>query len=396
MTFLGRTGHWNGISLFSYGFRPFFLFGASWAALAMLLWILMLSGIIDLPTRLDPISWHAHEFLFGYLGAIIAGFLLTAVPSWTGRKPMAGWPLAMLFAVWVLGRVCIAFSTILPGPIPAVMDLLFPVFLAGVILREIVAGKNWRNLLVLFLLVLFGSANLIFHVEAARGVIAAQGIGLRIGVAAVLMMISVIGGRIIPSFTRNWLVAKGQDDLPSLPMQRFDRVTLVVTAITLVLWISLPRSPWTGVALGVMGCLHLARVLRWKGHRTLGEPLLWVLHLGYLLVPLGGVIEGVAILKPDFLTPGTAQHLWMAGAFALMTLAVMSRATLGHTGQELKGGAGSIVMFLCILGSVLSRIIANLYPDMASTLYLLSAVFWITAFTGFILLYGGSLLKPKS
>lgn len=396
MTFLGRIGHWNGMSLFSYGFRPFFLFGASWAALAMLLWILMLSGLIDLPTRLDPISWHAHEFLFGYLGAIIAGFLLTAVQSWTGRKPMAGWPLAMLFAVWVLGRFCIAFSGVLPSPIPAMMDLLFPVLLAGVILHEIVAGKNWRNLVVLFLLVLFGSANLVFHVEAARGVSAAQGVGLRIGVAAVLMMISVIGGRIIPSFTRNWLVAKSQDDLPALPMQRFDWVTLLVTAITLVLWISLLRSPWTGAALGVMGCMHLARLLRWKGHLTLGEPLLWVLHLGYLFVPLGAVIEGVAILRPEVLTPGTAQHLWMAGAFALMTLAVMSRATLGHTGQELNGGVGSITMFLCIIGSVLSRISANLCPDMASTLYTLSAVFWIAAFTVFILLYGGFLLKPKT
>lgn len=396
MIILERIRHLNTMPLLSYGFRPFFLFGASWAALAMLLWILMLSGSIHLPVRHDPVSWHAHEFLFGYLGAIIAGFLLTAVPSWTGRQPLTGWPLATLFLVWVLGRICTVFSAAIPGPIPAAVDLLFPVLLAGLILREIIAGKNWRNLVVFVLLSFFGFANLLFHIEAASGANAAQGIGLRIGVATVLMMICVIGGRIIPSFTRNWLVAKGQDALPALPMQRFDRITLLVTAITLVFWVSLPLSPWSGAALVVMGGLHLARLLRWKGYRALSEPLLWVLHLGYLFVPLGALIEGIAIVWPELLTPGAAQHLWMAGGFALMTLAVMSRATLGHTGQELRAGKGSVVMFMCIIGSVAGRISANLWPDMADTLYILSAVLWIAAFLGFCLLYGAAFFKSKS
>lgn len=215
MTTTDQMRQWMGPALFSYGFRPFFLFGALWAAFAMVLWIALLSGLADLPTRLDPVSWHAHEFLFGYLGAVIAGFLLTAVPNWTGRLPVVGWPLAALFAVWVLGRIMIAMSAILPPGLPEAVDLLFPLALGGLILREIISGKNWKNLIVLAMLAVFTFANLLFHIDAAQGGVAASGIGMRLGIAAVLMMISVIGGRIVPSFTRNWMVKQGQTDLPT-------------------------------------------------------------------------------------------------------------------------------------------------------------------------------------
>jgi len=395
MTTSEQMRHWTGPALFSYGFRPFFLFGAIWAALAMVAWIAMLSGFAELPTRLDPASWHAHEFLFGYLGAIIAGFLLTAVPSWTGRLPVVGWPLALLFAVWVAGRVLIAVSALVPLWLPVAVDLLFPVALALMILREIVAGRNWRNLVVLALLAVFTIANLLFHLEAAGGVYAAQGIGLRIGIAAVLMMISLIGGRIVPSFTRNWLVAAGQGDLPAPPMQRFDKAVLLLTLAALICWTIAPLWAVSGAALIAMGALHLVRLARWKGYRTLAEPLLWVLHLGYLFVPLGALIEGFAILAPDLLAPGPAQHMWMAGGFALMTLAVMARATLGHTGQALTAGAGSTAMFMCIVASVAFRIGASLVPGASAGLYAASALLWIAAFAGFALIYGGALIGPK-
>lgn len=386
---------WKGPAIFSYGFRPFFLFGALWAAIAMTLWIMMISGLAHLPTRLDPVSWHAHEFLFGYLGAIIAGFLLTAVPNWTGRLPVVGWQLAGLFTVWVAGRIMIATSALFPLLLPETVDLLFPILLVIVILREIIAGKNWRNLVVLILLTVFTLANLLFHVEARRGEFAAQGLGLRMGVAATLMMISIIGGRIIPSFTRNWLVKKGKADLPAPPMQPFDKAALVVTVATLLGWIVFPTSTVVGAALIGAGVLQFARLVRWKAYHVLSEPLLWVLHLGYLFVSLGALMEGFGILFPDLFAVGAAQHLWMAGAFALMTLAVMARATLGHTGQDLSAGSGSIVMFLCIIGSVVCRVCAGHWPDLASQLYAVSAAFWISAFVGFVAIYGALLLKPK-
>ena len=150
-----QSRQWTGPAVFSFGFRPFFLFGALWAALAMLLWVLMLAGFLTLPTRFDPVSWHAHEFLFGYTGAIIGGFLLTAVPNWTGRLPVVGWQLAALFVVWVAGRIAVATSGLWPAGVAMAVDLGFPVLLSAVILREIIAGRNWRNLIVLSLLTVF-------------------------------------------------------------------------------------------------------------------------------------------------------------------------------------------------------------------------------------------------
>ena len=204
-----RMRAWTGPAILAYGFRPFFLGAAVWAALAMMLWLPMLSGGPGLPTAFDPVSWHAHAFLFGYLGAVVAGFLLTAVPNWTGRLPIVGWPLGGLAVLWLAGRAAVAVSGGLPASMVAAVDLAFPLVLASVIGREIVAGRNWRNLIVLALLAVFIAGNALFHWEAARGDLAAQGYGLRLGLGAGVMMIAVIGGRVVPSFTRNWLVKRG-------------------------------------------------------------------------------------------------------------------------------------------------------------------------------------------
>lgn len=386
---------WQGPAVFSYGFRPFFLFGAVWAAAAMAIWIVMLSGQITLPTRLDPASWHAHEFLFGYLGAIIAGFLLTAVPNWTGRLPVVGAQLAGLFALWLAGRVAVTTSALWPIGVAEATDLLFPIALGLVILREIVVGRNWRNLVVFVLLSVFALANLLFHLTASRGDIAAQGIGLRIGVSAVVMMIAVIGGRVVPSFTRNWLVQRKAEKLPVPPMQRFDKAVLIFTAVALSGWCAAPAYLWTGGALLLAGALHLARLLRWHGIQSLAEPLLWVLHLGYAFVPLGAIVLGLSIVMQDMFTIAAAQHFWMAGAFGLMTLAMMTRATLGHTGQQLHAGPATVVIYLSLIGSVLARYGAAFWVGLAMPFYTLSGLLWIAAFAGFALVYGPHLMKPK-
>ncbi|GAA6202660.1 NnrS family protein [Aquicoccus sp. SU-CL01552] len=384
---------WRGPALFTFGFRPFFLFGALWAGLAMPLWIMVFAGAFELPSRFDPVSWHAHAFLFGYLGAIVAGFLLTAVPNWTGRLPVVGWQLAGLFALWCAGRVAVLVSALLPAWGAAAIDLAFPLVLSAVLLREIVAGKNWRNLIVLAMLALFLVANLLFHIEAARGDYAAEGFGLRLGLASGLMMIGVIGGRIVPSFTRNWLVREGRADRPAAPMQRFDKAVLVVSLLMLMLWVALPSQPVTGFGLLLMGGLHLARLVRWKGLRTGAEPLVWVLHLAYACVPLGALWSGLSVLRPDWIAPAGAQHLWMAGAVGLMTLAVMTRATLGHTGQALRAGPATLALYLALVVSVLFRMAAGLWPAMA--LYHLSATFWTLAFVGFAAVYGPLLARRR-
>jgi len=394
-TTMERHRAWRGPAVLSFGFRPFFLLGALWAALAMALWVAMLTGKLALPTTFDPVTWHAHEFLFGYLGAIIAGFLLTAVPNWTGRLPVTGWPLAGLAAAWLAGRLAVTFSQGLPRLAVAVIDLALVAALAVLLGREIVVGRNWRNLPVVGLLVLFGCANALFHWEAARGGYAAQGMGLRLGLGAVLMMIAVIGGRIVPSFTRNWLTKQGAGRLPVPPMQRFDLAALGLLLAALLAWVAAPLAPLTGMALGLAGLVHLARMARWAGDRTLGEPLVLVLHLGYVFVPLGALAGAVEILGPGWLGAGSAQHLWMAGALGLMTLAVMTRATLGHTGRALTAGRGTVAIYAAVICAALARIGAGAWPEAASPLHSLSGASWIAAFAGFAALYGPMLLRPR-
>lgn len=395
MTTSARMRQWQGPALFSYGFRPFFLFGAAWAALAMAMWIATLAGMLNLPTRLDPVAWHVHAFLFGYLGAVIAGFLLTAVPNWTGRLPVTGWRLAGLFALWMCGRAAMAVSASLPLGVAAAIDLAFPVVLSATILREIIAGKNWRNLMVLALLVGFTLANLIFHIDAGRGTVAALGAGTRMAIATVIMMISLVGGRIIPSFTRNWMVKTGRSTLPTPPMQRFDTLTLLVTLAVLAAWVMRSANAGVAIGLGVVAVMHIIRLCRWRGLNTLSDPLLWVLHLGYLFVPLGALVSSLALLWPDVLPTGAAQHVWMAGAFGLMTLGVMARATLGHTGQALVADGRAVAMFLCLVGAVCARVVAGLWPDIAGAVYAVSGVLSIAAFAGFCVIYGGALVSPR-
>ncbi len=384
---------WTGPAILTYGFRPFFFGAGLWAALAMALWVLMLSGQMALPTAFDAVSWHAHEFLYGYLGAVIAGFLLTAVPNWTGRLPIVGWRLGALAALWLAGRAAVLVSANLSAGLVAVVDLSFPLVLATVTAREIVAGKNWRNLIVLGMLVVFSLGNALFHWESARGAYAAQGLGFRLGLGAGIMMVAVIGGRIVPSFTRNWLVKHGSGTLPVPPMQRFDRLALLILLAALTLWVLLPNANITGAALVLAGILHLVRLGRWAGHRTLAEPLVTVLHVGYAFLPFGALVLGVEILAQGPFGMAAAQHLLMGGAIGLMTLAVMTRATLGHTGQPLAAGRGTIAIYAAFVLAVLTRVVAGAWPAHAAVLNTMSGLMWIGAFASFAVLYGRLLLR---
>ena len=384
---------WRGPALLTFGFRPFFLGAAVWAALIMALWVPMLSGGLTLPTAFDAVSWHAHEFLFGYLSAVIAGFLLTAVPNWTGRLPIVGWSLGGLVALWVAGRFAIGFSLLLPGLVVAIVDLAMPIALGFVLAREIVAGKNWKNLIVLGMLAVFTLANALFHWEAANGSSAGQGYGVRLGLGAGVMMIAVIGGRIVPSFTRNWLVKRSDGHLPTPPMKKLDKAALLLLLAALVLWVALPGHRVAGSALLLAGGANALRLARWAGHRTGPEPLIAVLHVAYAFVPIGALAIAAETLQPDIFGVAAAQHLWMAGAIGLMTLAVMTRATLGHTGQPLTAGIGTVGIYAAVIVAVLARVGAGVWPSEADWLHLVAGLGWITGFGGFVIVYGPLLLR---
>ena len=373
---------------FSYGFRPFFIFSALWAVINMSLWVLILHGQLALPTAFDPVSWHAHEALFGYLGAVMAGFLLTAVPNWTNRAPLTGLALLGLLTLWIAGRLAIITSAYLPPLTVAVVDILFLATLCSYVLREIVTGKNWRNLVLIVMITLLIVGNAIFHWEAANSKYAASGYGLRMGLTAAILMISLIGGRIVPTFTRNWLINRGSAAIPA-EFGLLDKLTLAFTSIALLFWCIVPTTQLTGYALLVSGLLQATRLSRWCGIKTRQEPLVWILHLGYAFVPIGMLAIGTTILWSNVFSLASVQHLWMTGAIGVMTIAVMTRASLGHTGQELTSDSKTTTMYLLVIASVLTRLLGDTVSEHAMTILTLSAILWCF---GFMLFFGRLLI----
>jgi len=385
---LRRRRDYAGPALFSYGFRPFFLGGAVWAALAILLWLPQYFGELTLPTALGPLDWHVHEMIFGYVSAVIAGFLLTAIPNWTGRLPVNGYTLAALAGLWVAGRIAIFTSAVIGEDLAAVVDIAFLAVLAAAATREITAGKNWRNLRVLVMLLVLIAGNIVFHLEVIwRG---SANYGARIGVAAVVALIMLIGGRIVPSFTRNWLVRMNPGRLPQ-PFGRFDAFALAAGIAALVAWIALPQHAVTGVLALVAGALQSVRLARWAGDRTFADRLVLILHVAYAFVPLGFLFLGAAILWPADFPTSAALHAWTAGAFGLMTLAVMTRASLGHTGRDLVASIPTQLIYLAALVAVLARIAAAFAPSVL--LLHLAGFAWVAAFAGFAAVYGPLLLR---
>ncbi|MGB5557649.1 MAG: NnrS family protein [Paracoccaceae bacterium] len=382
---------YTGPVFLSGGFRPFFLFGAIWAALAMVLWVAVITGTLELPTAFDPVDWHAHELMFGYGAAIVCGFLLTAVPNWTGRLPVMGWPLAVLAGLWVLGRVVVTFGAALPTWVVIIGDLSFLAALVIVIAREIWSGANWRNLPVVGLCLLLLAGNAAFHVVAAQSGVAASGIGARLGAGALVMLLSVIGGRVVPSFTRNWLARRGPGRMPT-PINRYDEVTLGVSGLALAAWILVPVHSLTAAGLALAGLLQAIRLVRWAGYRTFAEPLVVVLHIAYAFVPVGFLLLATAWLTPS--VPAlVGVHAWMTGAVGLMTLAMMTRASLGHTGRELCAGLAETAIFGMALLAVLARIAAGLTGQ--TWALDLSGLAWIGAFGLFSVAYWPVLTGPR-
>lgn len=383
---------WTGHAVLSHGFRPFFFLAGAWAAVAMSLWIGMLAGRIDLPTAFDPLSWHAHEFVFGYAQAVIAGFLMTAVPNWTGRLPLTGWPLAGLVLLWLGGRAAVGLSALLPLPLVALAALAEPLALAALIGREILAGRNWRNLPVPGILAVQLLAQGLFLAEAFRGDAAFSGPGLRLGLAATILMIALIGGRILPSFTRNWLAQGGNPHLP-VPPGRADLGVLAVSGLALAGFVLAPDAQATAGLCGMAGLAQLWRLSRWQGLRTGAEPLLAILHLAYLALALGFLT--VAAGAMGWMDQGAALHLWLAGAVGLMTLAVMTRASLGHTGRALHAGPGLTAIYGLIVLAVLARMGFGIFAGPQWLLDVAGGA-WILGFGGFALTYAPILLGPAA
>lgn len=376
----------------SQGFRPFFLAAGLWSAVALALWIVMLMTGITMPSRFDPLTWHIHEMLFGFVMAAIAGFLLTATSNWTNRRPVSGRPLALLAALWLLGRIACLVSAAVPPWISIVADLSFPVVLVAVIAREIIAGRNWRNLPMVVPVIVLGIANLLMHLEA-NGIAVPSGQGWRLGLTAVIVLVSVTAGRIVPSFTRNWLAKHPGSKVPA-SHGRIDRLALGVLHAGLVGWAFLPEYQPVGLLLLAGAAINLWRLLRWRGMATTAEPLLLVLHVGYAWLVLGVALLGLAVLSAD-VPLSAAIHALTAGAIGTMILAVMTRVTRGHTGRALSADRVTALIYGLVTLAAITRIAAAFGTTWTMPLLIISACLWISAFTGFVLAYGPMLLLPR-
>jgi uncharacterized protein involved in response to NO len=378
-------------AILSYGFRPFFLAGGLYAGLAILFWLPLFYGDIDTRSVFVPVDWHVHEMLFGYLASVITGFLLTAIPNWTGRLPVQGLPLLALVLLWLAGRFAVFFSAGIGWLAAGVVDCAFLLAVAVSAATEIVAGRNWRNLKVLLPVTVLFAANAAFHAEAHfEGV---TDISRRLGLAAAIVLIMIVGGRIVPSFTRNWLVRENPGRLP-VPIGRFDAVAIGVSALALAAWTFFADSATAGVALIIAAALTAIRLARWAGDRTWRDPLVLILHAGFACVPIGLFLAGLAALVPALVPPAAGLHALGVGAIGTMTLAVMTRATLGHTGRDLEASSGTRLIYAAVLLAALARVCAAFLPGEAMLLDI-SAGLWAAAFLGFAALYGPMVLRPR-
>jgi uncharacterized protein involved in response to NO len=362
------------------------------ATLAVPLWLLILVAGVELPSFLPPVLWHGHEMLFGYATAVLAGFLLTATPGWSGLPPVAGGPLAGLVLLWLAGRAASWFGAGLPAA-AAIVDLAFLPALAFAIAPHLQAAAR-RNLVFLPLLGALFLANLAVDLDGTGQL---SGIGeraLRAALDLFALLIALIGGRVVPSFTANALKATDRATAQLRPFSWLDRLALA--ALVAMLLAGLAMLPRVSGALALAAAmLNGLRMWGWRGHRTLGQPLLWVLHLGYAWLAAGLAWKGLVDLT-GFVPRSEALHGLAIGAVGTMTMAVMSRASLGHTGRPLEAPRLAAVGYLVISGAALFRLTA---PLLGANLYLpalvVSSCLWSVAWLSFLIAFGGALVRPR-
>ena len=385
---------------FSYGFRPFFLLAAIHAVAVMglfLSWIgIHFAGglVVELSIGMAPHIWHAHEMLFGFTMAVIAGFFLTAVPNWTGAHAVQGPMLALLTAAWLAGRLAMGGSAYLPPLTVAVVDLaLIPLLLPLVVAAM---ARNWskRNFVFLPILGLLFTANLLTHLEFLGLLDGGVAIGLRLGLDTVVLLIAIIGGRVVPAFTTNALRNQNIDDLP-INRAFLNAAGIVLVAGLVVADLAAPDHPVTGWLALSAAMANGLRLLQWKGYRTLGQPILWVLHLGFAWLVAGLALKGLAVLDSG-VSPSAALHALSAGAIGTMTLAIMSRAALGHTGRPLVIGKATVLAYALVTAGALGRfIVPTFFMDFYNIGILLSGLAWMGAFAIFVVVYWAVLTGPR-
>ena len=381
---------YQGPAFFSYGFRPLFLGAALFVGVAVPAWILLLTGAGDSAFYSAARQWHIHEMVFGFLPAVITGFLLTAIPNWTDRAPIRGRELMLLCALWLAGRLVMAIPFLTPL-LSACVDAAFLIAVAGLVWREIAVAKSWSHAPIGGLISLIASANIFFHVRGLSG--AEMDLPARMALGLVMVLLALIGGRIIPNFTRDFLDGQGMTEQPA-PFSSFDGLSVVLVGVGAVAWIVQPQAMVTGWILLGAGVVNFGRLLRWYGWVTWREPLVLTLHLGYgwlslSLLLLGGAILGWGLESAD------AVHAFTTGSVGVMTLAVMTRASLGHTGRPKHAGPLTVCIYILVNVGALLRVFGPSVDLSINFVLGFAAVSWSGAYLLFALVYGPFLLRPS-
>ncbi|MBI3786448.1 MAG: NnrS family protein [Deltaproteobacteria bacterium] len=376
--------------LLAKGFRPFFLLAAAYVALAILIWVFALGGMVDLGTYFGATYWHAHEMVFGFATAVIAGFLLTAVGNWTGMETAVGLRLGALVALWIIGRVAVLFAARLPHPLAAVLDLVFLPALAVACARPMLASANQRNYQFVGMLGALFLANLGMHLGALGVAPAWIRRGAWLGVDIVILMIVVMTARIVPMFTRNATRVESIHNLPTLDhLASAGMLALVVFDAAGV------DERFAAVLATLVGTAVAARSATWGTQHTLRHPLLWVLHAGHAFVALGLVLRGVSFLVPA-LTPSAALHALTAGGIGMLTLGMMARVALGHTGRMLAVGKPMTLGFAALALAALLRVCGPLFGLQAYRPTVMTAgCLFALGFAVYVVVYLRILLAPR-
>ncbi|PKR47563.1 NnrS family protein [Thalassospira povalilytica] len=376
-------------------FRPLFLLAGILALVAVAWWVAGYVHGITVPSLGTPSFWHAHEMIFGFGGAAIGGFLLTAIANWTGRPPVAGSMLMALTSTWILGRFAIGFAENLPPLAVIVGALAYFVFLITLGARELMAARNLKNMRVLAVIGIIALFDGLF-VASCLDVIALDPVMLyQTAILTIILLIALIGGRVIPAFTRNWMQ---REQIPApLPVLfgRFDMVCLASIALAIITVIITPDPALPGYVLLMAGVLHGARLMRWRGVHTWREPIVAMLHLGYFWVPVGLGLLGASMIWPDAIGSRDALHGLTGGAMACMIIAIAGRAALGHTGRELRASMMLNAAFGLIWFSTVFRIVAGQSNAHYVTILAIATLMWVGGWLAFLIGYGPVLLGPS-
>lgn len=380
--------------IFAAGFRPMFL-AAGLAGVALIpAWIGAWVFGLPLATAWPPTLWHAHEMLYGFTAAAIAGFLLTAVPSWTGQRGFAGTPLVVLAALWIAGRVLVASSAHFPAALVLAVDVAFVPALIVLVAPPLVRERN-RNTPLLGVLLLLAAGNAAFHAALWRGdPVLAQRLLLP-AIDVVLVLVTVIGGRILPAFTANALRGTPRAAPPRAWKGSTATAVALMAAIVAVDAVA-PGSRLAGALAGAAALVQLARLAQWRGERTLHAPILWVLHLGYAFLPLGLALKCAALLG-GWAFGAFWLHALTIGSMALMVMAVMTRASLGHTGRPLQVRPAVALAYVLLAIAALLRVFGLAWlPLPYVDVLFISAAFWTSAFALFLWNYLPILWGPRA